>query len=283
MKVKPPFFNKLIISCTSGIFLLGTYAHHVHTVNAAEIKAAAEEEIACVLENIPKPQDDDCYLFIRLYSPVYKKTFSSTNFLRYCISKTDVSDYHVSHASIGFSLKDDFFSLTQTGASCVKVEHCTDISTNPYMDTCDAEKSQQIVFAVKVTREEYDRAIELIRNSSNLSYSVLQNFVIAQYCVERKYLTAEDEQGLDEFYRTHAKKSKQKKKLFVCSTFVAYILDNSVDRIHDFFVEKGIDYHFLTVADLAEIPGVRPLFSSSWEDYNRAAEEFASSDENFLM
>lgn len=69
--------------------------------------------------------------------------------------------------------------------------------------------------------------------------------------------------------------------MFVCSTFVAWVLYNSVDSIHQWFDDHKIDYEYITPSDLSQIEGVEFLFSSTWTEFDEAAEEFAKVNEEF--
>lgn len=69
--------------------------------------------------------------------------------------------------------------------------------------------------------------------------------------------------------------------MFVCSTFVAWFLYNSVDSVHQWFDDHKIDYEYITPSDLSQIEGVEFLFSSTWTEFDEAAEEFAKVNEEF--
>ncbi|MBO5124473.1 MAG: hypothetical protein J6C11_05015 [Spirochaetaceae bacterium] len=68
--------------------------------------------------------------------------------------------------------------------------------------------------------------------------------------------------------------SNHDEKEFQCASFVAYILINSVENVRKFFEDRGLDYKQMTPSDITQIPGIQELFSSTWVDYNKAAEQF---------
>ena len=63
--------------------------------------------------------------------------------------------------------------------------------------------------------------------------------------------------------------------------FVAWVLYNSVDSVHQWFDDHKIDYEYITPSDLSQIEGVEFLFSSTWTEFDEAAEEFAKVNEEF--
>lgn len=248
-----------------------------------------EENIFKYLEYDIPSTAEDTYIFIRLYEPVYSNPFYIANLLKFCVKITEVNDFYASHASIGFSLQDNFYGLTQGGWPELNVEHCTNISTNDYMSRCDVERSEQIVYALKVTPEEYNKAKRLLVENELATYDPAKIFPVATRSVKRSFFTTKKNQPLERFNTIHAKHKTVRpaeeinpEKRFVCSTFVSYILNEAVQSVHDFFEAYNIDYRYMTVTDIAAIPGVEYLFRSSWEDYERASYEFASQNTAFL-
>ena len=48
----------------------------------------------------------------------------------------------------------------------------------------------------------------------------------------------------------------------------------SVDSVRQFFDENNIKYEYMNVTDLTFIPGLTPLFYSSWDTYGQAVKAF---------
>lgn len=222
----------------------------------------------------------DKYIFFRLYHPYYDNPFCVENILNNCIKAIDVCPEKATHSAIGFDLSDAFYGLTLAGETDLKPESCTDTLSNPYMKKCNKYKSVQVTYAIKVTDEEYEAAKKLVSEfleNPKTKYSVGQNFLIAGYGVKRKLFMSKTEQ---EFAgRPHKRPDdtfKTDQYSFVCSTFIAYVLANTVQSIKDFFIEKGIDSNYVLPSDLAYLPGVIKLFKSTWVDYNIAAKTFSN-------
>ena len=136
--------------------------------------------------------DGDAYIFFRLYNPCYSSPLNVTNLLKFGISTTNLSDIFVSHAAIGFDLNDDFYGVTLGGKQQLKMETCTDVSDNPYMENCDPSTSEQYVYALKVSRKEYDetrRMVQYFLQNVDVKYSVIQNFPYSAYSIRRKFFT----------------------------------------------------------------------------------------------
>lgn len=244
---------------------------------------------------VQEPYGDQNYIFIRLYDPSYASPIYVENLLQNGMSKTQVNPETVSHASIGFDLTDYFFGLTAGGKYNLKIERCMDVASNKYMKKCNPIRSTQSVYAIKVKPEEYEKACDLVyRNLTNkwLKYATLQNVRIAGYSVKRKYFTREEQRNLgsnalaDKFY--DVKKfirdfmdTPYSERKFVCSGFVAWVLYNSVDDVHEWFDENKINVKYVIPSDIPHIQGVQFLFSSTWEDYDEAAREFVIENPEF--
>ena len=226
------------------------------------------------------------YIFFRLYNPEYNNPLYIANILKGGLKATQIDDTpNVSHASLNFTLNDDFYGLSLGGKYQLTAESCENPKSNKYMKNCDAKRSEQITYALKVTPEEFENAkhfTEFYANYTKLKYKSSLNFGMALFSIKRKYFTKEEKQRFGSV--TYSKKAKNRhisleneqnlEKNFVCSTFVGYVLYNNVDEVAAFFDEKDIKYSYLNVADIAEIPGVVPLFYSTWADYDKAALAF---------
>ena len=235
--------------------------------------------------------EDEAYIFFRLYNPCYSSPLNVTNLLKFGISTTNLSDIFVSHAAIGFDLNDDFYGVTLGGKQQLKLEICTDLSNNPYMRKCDPVSSELWVYAMKVPRKEYDATREMVQfflDNITVKYSVMQNFPYTGYNIHRKFFVSKKNQDFGNKKLT--KKSyniykdlrpKKEPRYFVCSTFMAYVLMRNVDVIRDLFIEKNINYRYVVPGDFTVFPGVIKLFYSSWEDYLKAAQEFVEENPDF--
>lgn len=220
----------------------------------------------------------DKYIFFRLYQPYYDNPFCVENILNNCIKVIDVYPDAMTHSAIGFNLNDCFYGLTLAGERDLKLESCTETLSNPYMKKCNRYKSVQVTYAIKVSDEEYEAAKKLVAEyfeNPKTKYSVGHNFLMAGYGVKRKLFMSESERLLAG--RSHKRPDDtfaDGRYDFVCSTFIAYVLANSVQSIRDFFIEKGIDSNYVFPSDLAYLPGVIKLFRSTWVDYNIAAKAY---------
>lgn len=232
------------------------------------------------------------YIFLRLYNPVYSNPLYIANILKGGIKATEISDFELSHASINTTLDDGFYGLTLAGNSQFSEEFCSDVTTNDYMSKCNPDLSDQFTFALKVTEHEYEYIKDTIKFYSkypDLSYAALQNFQIAVYSTKRKFFTKKDKKAfgeVEQYPKSKRNEEKQKQdeyieKNFVCSTFISYILITTIPRIHDWFNDHNINYRYVNVTDITSIPGVTPLFYSTWSNYEFAANLFTELNPEF--
>ncbi len=235
------------------------------------------------LEDPSKPYK---YIFLRLYNPVYSNPLYIANILKGGIRLTDVSDFELSHVSINLELNDGFYGLTLAGNSQFVKEYCSDVNSNRYMSKCNPANSEQITFALKVTEEEYENVREFIQfytKYPKLSYFALENFKIAVYSLKRKFFTKKEKQafGYNDYPKVKKNKDDSVESDFVCSTFITYILINTIPRINEWFNEHKINYKYINVTDIPSIPGVTPLFYSTWDNYEFAAKLFTEVNPEF--
>lgn len=233
-----------------------------------------------ISEELKQALTQDHWIFIRLYQPYYDNPLCIENVLSKCIQFVDVNPDYSSHSAIGFSLDDGFYGLTSSNSGHnLYLESCTNSGDNEYMKKCNIYKSVEITYALKVTEEEYKKAKNLVESyydDTRTCYNINQNVKIAWKAVGRKFFSPKDKQQFAaKPFATSEQTFCEDKYDFVCSSFVAYVLANSVESVHDFFVEKQIDSNYVMPSDLAYIPGVIKLFKTTWVDYNIGAKNFA--------
>lgn len=233
-----------------------------------------------VSEELKQALTQDHWIFIRLYQPYYDNPLCIENVLSKCIQFVDVNPDYSSHSAIGFSLDDGFYGLTSSNSGHnLYLESCTNSGDNEYMKKCNIYKSVEITYALKVTEEEYKKAKNLVESyydDTRTCYNINQNVKIAWKAVGRKFFSPKDQQQFAaKPFATSEQTFCEDKYDFVCSSFIAYVLANSVESVHDFFVEKQIDSNYVMPSDLAYIPGVIKLFKTTWVDYNIGAKNVA--------
>lgn len=233
-----------------------------------------------VSEELKQALTQDHWIFIRLYQPYYDNPLCIENVLSKCIQFVDVNPDYSSHSAIGFSLDDGFYGLTSSNSGHnLYLESCTNSGDNEYMKKCNIYKSVEITYALKVTEEEYKKAKNLVESyydDTRTCYNINQDVKIAWKAVGRKFFSPKDKQQFAaKPFATSEQTFCEDKYDFVCSSFVAYVLANSVESVHDFFVEKQIDSNYVMPSDLAYIPGVIKLFKTTWVDYNIGAKNVA--------
>lgn len=228
--------------------------------------------------------DGDTFIFFRLYNPKYERALCLESFFKVMINLVEVNGIVASHSSIGFSLEDAFLSVTSSKEIGTKknfsVERCTNIASNVYMSKCNPTKSLQTTYSLKVAQNEFNKAKELtytLLNDPRTAYSIGMNFKIAPWELKRRFLTSKKKRNINTLKVVERPLiNDEDKRDFNCSSIVAYILINSVEDVRSFFEERGLDYNKITPSDIAEIPGVQILFTSTWDDYDIYAEKYMS-------
>ncbi len=227
---------------------------------------------------------DGKFLFMRLYLPNYDNKASSVNILKKLITVVNVNPEEISHSSIGFSLDDDFYGLTLYSTSDLKRESCEKPETNLYMKLCNPYTSVQTTMAIKVTDEEYEAALELLKKDyaeQKVKYWPSKNLPVGIDCLKRKKLPRSKGRLGGRDLKKGYIPSDKKETHFVCSTYLAYVLQKCVKNVDDYFKERNIGYDKLGPSDLLYIPGFKILFCSTWIDYKIAAAEFVQAEPLF--
>lgn len=231
--------------------------------------------------NFDEVSDPYKYIFFRLYDIKYKNFFTPANLLKFCVNLVEVTDITACHAAVGFNLNDEFYGLTSGGDHQLVQETCTDTENHKFLRKSNPDKSTQITYGMKVPEDEYyklQRFVEGYANSTEIKYSVMKNFQIASFATKRRFFTKKENRKFG-VMKYPNKKNKyegtdEKDTKFVCSTFVAYALKENISSVAQWFEENDIDYRYVNVTDIAEIPGVVRLFTSTFSNYLIAANAF---------
>ncbi len=276
MKNKSPLLFAYLL-CLS-IFVIGCTSTKLD-------RQLAETSLHYLIEEnltLDPPSKNYQYIFLRLYDPKYSDPLYIGNLLKAGIAITEVGETALSHASINTNLSDYYYGLTTGGKFKLDIESCTNIADQKFMGKCNPTTSTQITYALKVTKEEaakIKKDLETYIVNPKLGYDTFQNFKIGFYEIGRKFFTPKKHRGLKKNYLPFVRKKDVKN--FVCSTFISYVLINNVPSIAQWFESHHIDYNYIGVSDLAQIPGMVRIFSSTWENYTLAANEFAKSYPEF--
>jgi len=253
--------------------------------STSEIQKNEEVKLLYHKELSKPKKNNDYYIFIRLYYPKYNNPFCIENILKKCINIVDTNQKSYSHSAIGFDLNDNFVGLTTAKPRDLKIEQCTNIYSNLYMNKCNPKTSIQTTYAIKVSKDEYEKARSLVDffYYEDTEYSVGLNFPLAFFELKRKFFTSRENKKLHRIGKEKYKNSYKKPSTdFVCSSFVTYILVNSVDAIKTFFDTNNLDYNYIIPSDISSFPGVQKLFTSSWQSYTNAALAYTNSENNIF-
>ena len=245
-----------------------------------------EEELS-----FPAVEEPSRYIFLRFYNPNYNNPLYIANLLQGGIKLAEVSDMTLSHIAINFSLEDDFYGLTSGGYFQLAQESCEHPEENKYMRHSNPDLSEQLTFALKVPQSEYEslqQTVEQYAQSHKVKYRVSKVFKIALFSLKRRYLTRKENRQIGALQYPKSTLSEKKESdpaymenKFLCSTFIAYILQKNISSVQQFFEENNINYRYMTVTDLLKIPDLQLLFYSTWTNYPLAADAFVLSNPEF--
>ena len=263
----------------------------IHLRKNAYLKPSYKIEKDVNFNNIKPPYK---YIFFRLYDVEYLNPLLPGNILKFGVDATEIYDVHASHVSINFSLQDNFYGLTTGGKYQLAREYCTQSEINKFTKQCNPKYSNQITYALRVNEEEYKKVqkfVEDYASSKEIRFDILQDFQLASFATKRKFFTDKDEQLFGHVnypkdkYRRLIKKIRgenEKENYFVCSSFIAYSLIKNVPRIRNWFKKNDINYRYVNVTDVVNIPGTAKLFASKFYEYNKAAREFTNFHKEFI-
>ena len=227
-----------------------------------------------------KNGEDKKYIFMRLYYPDYDNKASSVNMLKKMIVLADPNPELASHSSIAFNLEDDYYGLTLYSRKDLKKESCENPEDNLYMKLCNPYRSVQTTLAIQVTDQEYEAAKKMLEKDfaeQKVKYWATKNVLVGWEGFKRKRLPRSKSVLGGQDKKKGYIDSNKKQKHFVCSTYLAYVLQCCVKKVDDFFRDRNVSYQIVSPTDLYYIPGLKVLFTSTWVDYKIAAQEFVRS------
>lgn len=280
------FFKKVSIFVTASLFLFASCSttKSLQPIDSkSEQKYIISEELN--FDDVEKPYK---YIFFRLYDPDYSNPFYIANLLKFGINTTEVTDLPpMSHASINFSLDDNFYGLTQASNNKLFQESCNNLETNEYMKKSNPKTSIQYTYALKVPEKEYEQTkifVENYINNYKINFQTSQLFGITMFSINRKFFTSKQKQqfGTVDYPKEGSKEEKKitenddfkPEENFTCSTFIGYTLQNNVESIRFWFNKNNVNYKYIIVSDIVFFPGMQLLFYSTWDQYCSAAKAF---------
>lgn len=248
------------------------------------------------MELTEKQLSSESYVFLRLYDITYDKIFRPGNFLRRPIrilGKAGDGRYYV-HSAISHGLQDDSFvglTLTDKKNNMARYESVMDITTNDFMVTNDARRSTCAVLAIPCTKSEREYLKKVLDYSvlpdNRFVYGVLHNVQVpVSHFGNGKKIKKAYNFPVEYAFSSMVDVGREPESLFpnksyVCSSFVAYVLEQCVDRVNVSFLQSRCNSLGYTPVDLYYIEGTFVLFDCSYSDYDKTLGEFLESYPQF--
>ena len=239
--------------------------------------------------------DDEEYIFIRLLKTNYKSALDPTNILGKGINLVDrpvkKTNIIYNHASISINLRDEFYGLTLDPDKPydLKKESILKPTKNKLLDSGVQNTSKFIVYGIKVKKSEYANIKKFLNDglkNKELTYSLFQLPFIGMNAFKSKIKA----NFIDKIFKMSTESEKEDTankilekydSMFVCSTFVSYVIwkFTSIGKTMD---KNNIKYGSCTPDDIVnKIPSTHFLFAGNWVEYNYKALEFISNNESF--
>lgn len=228
------------------------------------------------------------FFFMRLYNAVYKSKLNPTATLdkaiKFVDQKTNDPVGYFNHAACSYKLTDDFTGLTTNSKGepyAVKIESCEVTDFNRYMKSTDISKSEFAVYALPITKEEWENIrhfLDLEIRDPKIRYGTLS---LVGFAVDKigKKLARNTVYGKEDIPLPFSKQDDQlqyndeemigKKDSLVCSSFVGYVL-NKFTSYKNTFNRTSTNFHLLAPSDLTRIPGAKYVCSGYFKDYNKS-------------
>ena len=233
---------------------------------------------------------DKYYFFMRLYDAQYKGNNICTP-LSKVIKGVDVNvndpvtSYN--HAACSYKLTDDFFGLTTNTKGeefSVNTECCEKTENNRYMSSTDITKSKFSIYAVPISKEEWEKTrnfLELELRDPKIKYSTFSLIKFITDNLGYKMAKNKFERASEDAEDLNEEEMIGNKEHLVCSTFVAYTLSRNT-TYKDIFDRYGVNYNLVSPNDLAnKIPGATYCCSGLFKDYNKTIRAFINKNKQF--
>lgn len=262
------------------VFFVSCASTKIRELEIARAPATINREIS------QKQLASKSYVFIRLYDVAYDKPLRPGNFLRKPIRMFGCAPNGTAyvHSAISTVLNDESFLglALQKKNNMACYESVEDLSTNEYMMTIDGKRSRCIVLALpcsQLDRENVRQMVEYCgKEDSAMIYGILKNAVaaIGHWGNKKNFERSRNfpiEFAFDSI-PLETEVSKVIGKVYVCSSFIASLLQKTVERYRVDFLCNGINPMGYTPVDLYYLDEAIPLFECNFYDYDETLEEF---------
>lgn len=275
-----------VYSCSQGMFSCGEEPENNDqiVIGGYQLDSRSEEKLDF--------DDESDYIFVRLYRGIYKNHFEPVavldKFIKLINHSSTPTNLIYNHVAINGKLTDDFSGLSLDKDSfALKQESCTKQTTNLFK-SCDINKSEFVVFGIKVDKSDYNSVSKFINDclkSKELTYNIFKlpwlaiTNIIEKVKMEFKKIKFSN--SIESKVEDDEVDIRKLKEGFVCSTFVAYTMWKYT-KVGKKMDAKNIKYGNCMPNDVVvQIPGFKQLFTGRYIDYNVEMANFVSKNPQF--
>ena len=238
------------------------------------------------LEDKNKKELKTEYCFIRLYSTRYKGLCFS-DLLRIgneLLTEASKSGKRYTHAAMNYKLNDNFVGLNiDDNPNDVKVENLRTTATIDAGDPKDRKNSTFDVFYLRLTESEYKLLkvnLNKIKTDNKFKYDIKKLISVAFRTSRQKLKKAVLGHESDDSNDDIVDLTKSKKAL-VCSSFVAYVLQQTSDSIKDWMEKYKKTVHDFSPNALTYLPGCKHMYGGYWPEYGKKTKEYVEKHPEF--
>lgn len=275
-----------VYSCSQGMFSCGEEPENNDqiVIGGYQLDSRSEEKLDF--------DDESDYIFVRLYRGIYKNHFKPAAILDKFIKLINHSlistNLAYNHVAINGKLTDDFSGLSSdTDSFALKRESCTK-QTTTLLKSCDINKSEFVVFGIKVDKSDYNSVSKFINDclkSKELTYNVFKfPWLAITNTIEKvkmEFKNIKFGNSMESKVEDNEVDIKMLKEGFVCSTFVAYTMWKYT-KVGKKMDAENIKYGNCMPNDVVvQIPGFKQLFAGRYIDYNVEMANFVSKNPQF--
>lgn len=226
------------------------------------------------------------YCFIRLYATKYKGVTLS-QFVRIgndLFTAKSKKGERYTHAALNYKLNDNFVGLNlDDDPNDVKIENLRTTAVEAG-DVKDRKTSTFAVYSLRLTEKEWKLLkvnLNKIKTDNNFKYDMKQLVNTAFRSTKNRIKNVIlGHENFNEVEEDIVDLTKSKKAL-VCSSFVAYVLQQISHSIKNWMLKHKKSVHDFSPNALTYLPGCKYMYGGFWTEYAKKTKEYVEKHPEF--